>query len=123
MSIRNRIIGWDGLTVAASQTGLVLGAVRIPAIAKVRAVRATAVGAAAGDSVSVTQNPGVADSTGALSTTLIHDAAVAVVAADTPLSDAMTGQYIVGKGVWLYLKATTGATGYTSLSVQVELDY
>ncbi len=123
MTIRNRIIGVDGITVTTGQTNLVIAAVRIPALAKVKGVRAVAVGAAAGNSVSVMQNPGVADSTGALSTTLIHDAALAVVAADTSISDPMTGQFSVAKGVWLYFKATTGGTGYTGLSVQVELDY
>lgn len=123
MSIRNRIINFDGIAVAINQTGLVIAAARIPSGAKVRGVRATAVGAAAGDSISIFQAPGVADTTAAASTTLIHDAALAVVAADTPISDPMTGQYIIAKGVWIYVKATTGGTGYTGLSVQVDLDY
>ncbi len=124
MSIRNRTINFDGITVAASQTGLVVAAARIPWGAKIRGVRATAVGAGAGDSISIMRSATMtADDTAANSTVLIHDAALAVVAADTPISDPMTGQYIVAKGVWIYVKATTSTTGYTSLSVQVDLDY
>lgn len=123
MSIRNRVISFDGLALTTSQTGVVLAAFRMPAIGRVIGVRATAVGTGASNAVGVYQNPGVADDTAANSTTLVHDAALAVVTADTPVSDPMTGQYPIAKGVWLYLKGTTVGTAFASLTVQVELNY
>jgi hypothetical protein len=95
----------------------------MPAKGRIVGVRGTAVGTAAGNSVGVYQNPGVADDTAANSTTLIHDAVLAIIAADTPISDPLAGQFAVEKGVWCYVKGTTGGTAYAGLSIQVEVNY
>lgn len=125
MSIRNRVLTIDGISMVASQTNLIVGAFRMPAKGRVKGVRVHSVTVAGGTpTVSVMQNPGVADSTGALSTTLVHDAAISVAASDTVYADPMTGQYPIEKGVWLFVKYTT-AVGVTSTSttIQVEVDY
>lgn len=122
MAIRNRTWAFDG-NVATSQTALVLAAFRVPAIARIKSVRGTAVGTAAGNSVGVyVSATNIADDTGANSTTLVHDAVLAVVANDTIVADPMTGQYRVPKGAWLYIKATTGGTAFTNLSVSIDFD-
>jgi hypothetical protein len=96
----------------------------MPAKAKIKKVSAIAVGTGATNTVGVYRSAtNTVDDTGANSTTLVHDAVITTAAADTVYNDPLTSQYYVEKGVRLYVKATTYDTAYTSLSVNIELDY
>jgi len=126
MSIRNRVVTVTTAAFVQSQTNLIVGAFRCPAKARVKAVRATAASVAGGTpTVQVFQSAtSTVNDTGANSTTLVHDAVVSLAASDTVYTDAMTGQFFVEQGVWLYFKYTTaGGVTATFITIQVELDY
>lgn len=126
MSIRNRIEGVGPAAFIASQTNLVIGAFRMPAKGRIKNVRVHALTVTGGTpTVSVLRSATMlADDTAANSTTLVHDAAISVAASDTAYSDPMTGQYVIEKGVWLFVKYTTaGGVSTTATTVLIEMDY
>lgn len=125
MSIRSRVEGVGPFAVIASQTGLVVGAFRMPAKGRIKSVRQHSLTVAGTVSVSVLRSATMlADDTSANSTTLVHDAALVVTTSDTPSADPMTAPYIVEKGVWLYIKYTSaGASTTTATTVLIEIDY
>lgn len=126
MSIRNRAVTIDGIAFVASQTNTVIAGFRMPQRGQIKGVRVHALTVAGGTpTVSVMRSATMtADDSAANSTTLVHDAAISVAASDTPVSDPMTGQYWIEKGVWLYAKYTT-AVGVTTTatSIQIEINY
>ncbi len=123
MSIKSRVFTAI-VNVATTQTSLTVASFVMPYNGKIKKVSAIAVGTGTTNTVAVYKSAtNTVDDSAANSTVLVHDAAITTAAADTVYNDPMTGQYYVPKGVRLYVKGTTYATAYTSLSVNIEVDY